>query len=112
MREFRMGSGTREYYTSFEEVAKAWGCKPVKKKTDDEKKLANQQEVFCGKHKCKACGKPMTWVFGNVMACTNEACKGIKKERLDKEGNKVITYLPSYDLLDETGADIAYNIFS
>ena len=37
----------------------------------------------------------------STMACKNPKCKGIKQVRLDKEGNEVVTYLPSYDLLDE-----------
>ena len=112
MREFRMGCGTREHYTSFEECAKAWGCKPVIKKTKDANKLASQQEKFCARHKCKACGQPMTYVGGNQMTCTNEKCKGIKVEREDKEGNKIVSYVVSYELLDELGAEIANNIFS
>ena len=47
MKEFRTGSGTKEHYSSFEECAKAWGCRPLKKKTDDKKKLAKQKEDFC-----------------------------------------------------------------
>ena len=112
MSKFRMDRNTTEHYTSFEELARAWGCKPTSKQTKDKKKLKNQQEDFCNRHKCKACGKPMTWVSGNVMACQNPGCKGIKKTRIDKEGNEVITYLPSYDLLSEKGAEIANNIFS
>lgn len=113
MKSFRMGRNTTEHYTSFEDAAKAWGCRPVNKKNKDEKKLAEQQEKFCGKHKCKACGQPMTFV-GNtsVMSCQNPTCKGIKHIRTDKDGNEIITYLPSYDLLDETGTEIANVIFS
>ena len=46
------------------------------------------------------------------MTCTNEKCKGIKLEREDKEGNKVVSYVTSYELLDSNGAEIAANIFS
>jgi hypothetical protein len=112
MKAFRMGRNTTEYYTSFEEAAKAWGCKPVVKKTKDENKLKLQQEKFCGKHKCKACGEPMTWVGGSMMTCTNEKCKGIKVEREGADGNKIVSYVVSYDLLDDLGAEIAENIFS
>lgn len=111
MREFRMGRNTTEHYTSFQDVAKAFGCRPVKKKTDDKKKLEKQQEVFNGKHRCRACGLPMTYIGGNQMACTNDKCKGIKIEREDKEGNKIISYVVSYELLDDKGSEIANNIF-
>ena len=107
-----MGLNTTEHYSSFEEAAKAWGCRPVIRKNKSDDKLKEQQEKFCGKHKCKGCGQPMTWVGGNLMTCTNEKCKGIKVEKLDKEGNTIISYITSYDLLDDTGAKIAQNIFS
>ena len=113
MRDFRMGRNTTEHYSSFEEVARAFGCRPVKKKTDDEKKLAKQQEKFVNSHRCRTCRNPMNWVEGtSVMSCKNPTCKGIKQVRTDKDGNEVVTYLPSYDLLDEVGTDIANNIFS
>lgn len=113
MKNFRLGKNTKEHYTSIEEMAKAWGCKPVVKRTKDEKKLKGQQEKFCARHKCKACGQPMTWVGGSMMTCQNENCKGIKVEEKDKDGNIVkIEYLVPYDLLDDTGAEIAQNIFS
>ena len=113
MKSFRMDRNTTEHYTSFTELAAAFGCRPVNKKTKDVKKLEKQREVFCGKHRCKACGQPMTWVEGtSTMVCSNDKCKGIKHTRTDADGNEIVTYLPSYDLLDELGTDIAYNIFS
>jgi hypothetical protein len=81
-------------------------------KTDDEKKLAEQKERFCLKHKCKACGQPMSYIGGNQMTCTNDKCKGIKVEREDKEGNKIVSYVVSYELLDNKGAEIGNIIFS
>ena len=113
MRDFRLGRNTTEHYSSFEECAKAWNCRPVKKKTDDEKKLAKQQEKFANSHRCKACGNPMGWVEGtSTMVCANEKCRGIKQVRTDKEGNEIVTYLPSYDLLDNKGFEICNNLFS
>ena len=112
MRQFRIGGGFKECYFSLGECAKAWGCKPVTKQTKDKKKLESQREKFCAKHRCKACGQPMTYIGGNQMACTSEKCKGIKVEREDKEGNKVVSYVTSYELLDSKGAEIAANIFS
>jgi hypothetical protein len=112
MKAFRMGRNTSEHYSSFEECAKAFGCRPVVKKTKDEKKLEEQKEKFCARHRCKACGEPMVWITGSVMTCVNEKCKGIKIEREDSEGNKMISYITSYDLLDDLGAKIADAIFS
>lgn len=114
MKNFRLGKDTKEHYTSLAELRKAWGRKPIKKlRTNDEKKLKEQQENFCSKHKCKACGEPMVWIGGSMMACKNENCKGIKVEEKDKDGNIIrIEYLVSYELLDKKGALIAENIFS
>jgi hypothetical protein len=112
MKDFRMGRNTTEHYSSFEECAKAFGCKPVVKKTKDENKLKAQREKFSAKHKCKACGQPMSWVGSSIMTCMNDKCKGIKVERDGADGNKIISYVVSYDLLDDLGAEIANNIFS
>lgn len=111
MKEFRLGRNTTAHYTSFEEMAKSWGCKPVSKKTKDENKLESQKQKFVNKHKCRGCGCPMTWIGGNMMACTNDKCKGIKHEFTDKTGELKIYYETSFDLLDELGEIIANNIF-
>ena len=100
-------------FRSFDELRKAFGLKPISKKTHDAAKLSTQQEAFCSKHKCKACGQPMVWVPGtNIMRCENPECKGIKREYTDTEGNTMVSYKPSFDLLDTKGAEIATNIFS
>lgn len=114
MREFRMGRNTTEHYSSFEEAAKSWGCKPLKKRTDDEKKLAEQREVFMNSNRCKACGNPMTFlVDSNIMCCTIETCKGIKHQSVNEEtGETKIWYTPSYKVLDDKSASIANNILS
>ncbi len=113
MREYRLGKNTTAHYSSLEELRKAWGKSPIVKRTGDQEKLRQQQERFASKHKCSACGSNMTYVSSsNVMTCTNEKCKGIKLEREDSDGNKIVTYLPSYDLLDNLGAEIANNIFA
>lgn len=113
MRDFRLGRNTTEHYTSFEEAGRAFGCRPVSKVTKDMKKLEKQRETFVGKHKCRSCGNPMTWVDGtSTMVCQNPACRGIKHTRTDSDGNEIVTYSPSYSLLDSTGTIIAENIFS
>lgn len=113
MKEYRLGKNTTEHYTSLQELGAAWGCKPFTKRTKDEKKLEGQRSAFNGKHRCKSCNQPMVWVNGtSVMSCKNPSCKGIKNVRTDADGNEIVTYLPSYDLLDSIGAEIANNLFS
>ena len=113
MREFRLGRNTTEHYSSLEEMRSAWGLKLVDKKTLDDKKLVSQQNSFCEKHRCRACGKPMIFVGNsNAMICSNEKCKGLKQTKVDKDGNEIISYALSYSLLDELGSNIANTIFS
>lgn len=112
MKNYRMSKGTTEHYTSLEDLRISFGLKPVTKKTRDDEKLKKQQESFVKKHRCKACGMPMTYMNGNVMTCQNPKCKGIEIKRLDKEGNEVTSYITSYDILDDKGAEIANNIFN
>lgn len=111
MTNYRLSKGTTEHYTSLEELRAAWGKEPFVKRTKDENKLKTQRENFAKKHLCSACKQPMQYIGGNVMTCTNPNCKGIKVERTDKEGNTIITYETSYDLLKPLGAEIASNIF-
>ena len=113
MKEFRLGNNTTDHYSSFEELAAAFGLKPVSKVTKDMKKLQEQQTKFRERHRCKACSEPMEFIQGtSAMACKNPKCKGLKQVRTDKEGNEIVTYLPSYDLLDSLGSEIGNNIFS
>lgn len=111
MREFRKANGVTEHYTSLEALRAAWNCKPIVKRTKDEERLQKQRENFCKRHICKGCGKPMSYIGGTTMTCTNEKCKGVREERTDKEGNVIVTYSVSYSLLDDKGAEIASNIF-
>ena len=112
MKRTKMSMDTTTHFTSFEELRAAWGLKPLtKKRTKDTKKLESQREAFCKKHLCKACGRPMTYIGGNQMVCSNQDCMGIRFERKGKDGNTEVHYSPSYELLDDKGAVIAYNIF-
>lgn len=111
MREFRLSKGVTEHYTSLEELAQAFGCKPYIKQTKDKEKLKKQRENFGKYHKCKACGEPMSWIGESIMTCTNEKCRGIKNEKTDAEGNVIVTYSTSYEILEDKYADIARNIF-
>ena len=114
MKNFRLGKDTKEHYTSFEEMRKAWGCKPISRKTKNEKTLKDQQEKLCKKYLCKACGQPMSYIPGSsLMTCKNENCEGIKEEIKDKEGNVVkVEYLVSYKFLEPRDKSFAENIFS
>ena len=114
MREFRMDRNTKEYYTSFEEMGAAWGCRQFKKQTKDKQKLEKQREAFVNKHLCPACKKPMNFLYGsNILACVNETCKGIKHEVKNEETGETKTwYTTAFDLLDERGSEIASNIFA
>ena len=111
MRELRLSKNTTAQYNSFEEVAKAWGCKPVKKKTDNVEKLQKQQERFVGK--CKVCGENLTYIYGtNVLACTNDKCQGVKMTAKNEDGTERIWYIPVTRMVDDIGMEIAMNLFS
>lgn len=110
---YRLSKGTTARYTSFEEVAKAFGRKPVRKQTTDKTKLAKQRKYFLSRHICEACHNPMTYVGGNMMVCTCDECKGIKHEKEVKETAEIRTwYSTSFELLDDKGAMIASNLFA
>lgn len=111
MKNYRMSKGTTEHYTSLEDLRAGFHLDPFTKRTKDATKLKNQRERFLNSHICKACGKPMTYMHGNIMTCTNPECKGIEIKREDAEGDVSVTYITSYDILNETGAAAASNIF-
>ena len=111
MKDFKKLQGKLEQYSSLEELGKAWGIKPRIKQTKDKEKLKKQRENFCNRYKCKACGEPMVYIGTNIMACSNEKCRGIKIERKDSEDNTVVSYTTSYIFLNDKSAEIAANIF-
>ena len=39
-------------------------------------------------------------------------CKGIEVKREDKEGNEIVSYITSCEILGDRGAEIANNIFN
>lgn len=107
----RLSKGTTAHYSSFEDVAKAFGCKPVKKKTDNAEQLRNQQERFVGK--CRVCGQNLTYHYGtNVLTCTNPECKGIKMTSTNEDGSENVWYIPVTRMVDDLGMEIAMNLFS
>ena len=112
MKEFRLSKGCTEHYTSLDALREGFGLKKVSKQTKDKDKLIAQREKFCSHYKCRACGSPMTWMGESIMCCTNDACRGIKNERTDTDGNVIVTYSTSYQLLDDHFAEVANNIFS
>lgn len=112
MKDYRLSKGVTEHYTSFEELRAGRGLSKITKQTKDKEKLEKQRNTFCSKHICNNCKKPMSWIGGNVMACLNSTCPGIKHEQVLETGDIKVWYSPSYDLLDERGANIAENIFT
>lgn len=112
MKFYKMSKGVTEHYTSLEELRAAWGLSPVIRQNKDKNKLGKQREVFLGKHLCSACKMPMTYIGGNQLVCQNIECKGIKHETKLEDGNVKIWYTPSFDLLDDKGSEIAYNLFT
>ena len=110
MKEFRKDKNCTEHYTSFEELGKAWGLKPVTKRTKNEEKLKAQREKFLGT--CKVCKNPLTIISGtNVLACQNPDCKGIKMTGTNEDGTEKIWYIPVSRTLDDKGFSIAMNLF-
>lgn len=101
------------HYGSFAEVAADFKCKPVRRRTNDKKKLEKQQNQFLSHHLCRSCKSPMTLIKDtNIFVCKNPDCQGIDITRKDDNGNEISKIvLPSYDLLDEESAMIANNIF-
>lgn len=112
MKPKRLSKGVTEEYTSFEEMAKAWGCKPRRKQTSDKEKLEQQRQTFCSRHKCPVCKRPMVYIGGNQMVCKNPECKGFKHEQVMDTGENRLWYSPAFDLLDDKSAEIARNIFA
>lgn len=112
MRSYRLSKGVTEHYTSFEELAKGWGCKPFIKQTKDKAKLEKQRIDFCKRHLCSACKNPMAYIGGNQLVCQNEQCKGIRHESKNDDAAVRVWYTPSFNLLDERSAEIAKNIFT
>lgn len=101
-------------YSSFEELGKAWGLKPITKQTKDKKKLNNQREAFAKRHLCPACKQPMTYIDGsNIMSCLEEGCRGVKREFKNEEtGEIIVRFEPAFHTLNDLGAEIATNIFA
>ena len=109
---YRLSKDTISRFESLTDLREVWKLKPLNKKPNSENKLKKVRDDFCSHHKCRACGKPMTWIGGNIMTCCNPSCKGIKREREDSDGNKYAEYITSYDVLNEHFAEVAENIFS
>ena len=101
-----------QHFYSFAELGAAMGLKPVSRVTSDKNKLNSQREKFQARHLCPACKQPMEYISGtSVMVCKNPSCKGVKSTKTDDEGGTIVTYSPSFDLLDHVGTEIASNIF-
>lgn len=106
-------NATQKSYSSFEELGKALGFKPVIKQTKDKKKLNSQREAFSKRHLCPACKEAMIHIENsNIMCCQSSKCNGIKREFRNEDTGDIYTkYEPTFHTLDELGAEIATNIF-
>lgn len=96
----------KERYYSFEDVAiNEFGMKPSKKITNDKERLKKQQEKYLGA--CPYCKEPCTYIEGtNVIACTNEKCKG---KKITFEDGTVI-YEP-FVKVKQCGAEVGIRLF-
>ena len=111
MREFRKSKDCTEHYTSFEELRKGFGLKPIKRKTDDAEKLKAQQEKFLGT--CRVCKHGLVLVKGtNILTCQNPDCKGMKiTSNNEEDDSEKVWYVPVTRMLDGKGMEIAENLF-
>lgn len=96
-------------YSSFQELASAYKIKTPKRNEQKDEEL---RKSFAKRHKCRACGQPLTYIKDTtVMACTSPNCKGIKVVSQNSETEEKVTYLTSYNLLGCETQKIAENIF-
>ena len=110
MKEFRKDKNCTEHYTSLSDLGKAFGCKPITKRTKDQEKLSKQREKFLGV--CRVCKQPLHLVSGtNVLTCTNSECRGIKMTSTNEDGSTYEWYIPVNRTLDEKGFEISQNLF-
>lgn len=106
MKEFRKGKDVTEHYTSFAEMAKAWGCAPVeKKRTKNADKLKAQREKFLGT--CPICQSANKFVSPQYIVCSNVDCKG---KNIAPKGEEP-RYVLSMRELNEKGIEIASHLF-
>lgn len=93
-------------YFSFTEL-------PISSKQKNKKKENNElKEQFENRHKCIACGEPLTWIPGtNICSCKNPNCKGKKIVIKDEDGTETVEYKPYYHILDVVGTSIAEKIY-
>lgn len=104
---YRPSKGETAHYTSLEQLREDFHLPKISKKSKNKEKVAKQQEQLLGK--CKVCGNPLSYIYGtNVLACTNEECKG--KKITAKSGEEF--YVPVVKILDNKGTDIAINLFA
>jgi ribosomal protein L37AE/L43A len=101
-------------YTPFEDLRPFFGLEPIRKHTNNKKRLESIQKRFTSRHVCPICKQEMKHVEGtNVMVCNNPSCKGQKIKVYDenRDGENLTINCALFHTLDETGAKIANNIF-
>lgn len=110
MSQERLSKNVTAHYSSFEETAKAFGLKPATYRTSDLEKLKFQRDKMAGK--CKVCGEILTHVSDtNVFACANDKCKGVKIQKVNKDGETKVSYIPVTKVVEGIGSKIIENIF-
>ena len=106
MKEFRKGKNCTEYYSSLEDLRKAWGRKPIeKKRPKDENVLQEKREKFLGV--CPVCKSPMKYASPSYSVCSNADCKG---RNIAKQGEEP-RYITVIREFDSKGKTIALNLF-
>lgn len=66
-------NGTR--YFGFDELAQGvYNLPPVSKVVKNENKRKEMEQKFVKYNTCKSCGKPLSYIGGNIATCTNPEC--------------------------------------
>lgn len=81
-------------YHSFDEVAQnLYGLKPYQNVVHNPEKKKSFIEKFESNHMCKKCKKPMTYLGGNIMACTNPNCGSREYILLDDKSKSFANFI-------------------
>lgn len=85
---------------------------PIPSKKKKKKNIDEMKERFEKRHKCVACGQPLTWIPGtNVCSCRNPECRGKKYTYKDENGEEYVEYRPYFHMLDVVGTELAEEIY-
>ena len=66
---------TKKSYHSFDELAQeVFGLPPYTVQSPNASRREDMHKKYDKIHVCKSCNTPMTYMGGNVLACTNKDC--------------------------------------